>query len=317
MPEFVAGGALVWLATNKHVRRAIGRLIFAATDVPAAYFEKFAQNIRNDKNHQKQIACAVAPKASKPMVGKLMVSKPAAKDDQLIGRAYERNTRQLAARQKTREDIAVRTLNVLAESEALTEAAAPSEDFMRMFEDIAEKVSSEQLADLMARILAGEIRKPGSVSRRTLQVVAILDQDIVGALNELRPYLLDPGWVIVPPSIREDWRQRFSLLSSVSISNEIGPRSLSVNENNKFFITIGDKVIVVTCRPAKFGWHVNGANLTPIGDELISALPLRKDIKVKDIASGMKEYNFVKKVEIGNIKNVDGKFIFKNLREYL
>src|SRR6185437_10933084 len=100
----------------------------------------------------------------------------------------------------TREDIAVRALDVLAEVELAANAAAPSEDFMRVFEDICEKVSSDDLTDLMARILAGEIRKPGSVSRRTLQVVAVLDHEIVGALNELKPYLLDPGWVHIPPS---------------------------------------------------------------------------------------------------------------------
>jgi len=71
---------------------------------------------------------------------------------------------------------------------------------MGLFEDVAEKASSEELADLLARILAGEIRRPKSVSRRTLQVASILDAEIVAALNTIRPWLFSSNWLYVPPS---------------------------------------------------------------------------------------------------------------------
>lgn len=110
----------------------------------------------------------------------------AANNPALIERGVERWTRQLGARQRARENIAFSTLGVLAEDEIPPGSAAPSEDFMTMFEDMAEKVSSAGMTDLMARILAGEIRKPGSVSRRILAILPLLDQEIVFALAAVR-----------------------------------------------------------------------------------------------------------------------------------
>jgi Protein of unknown function (DUF2806) len=74
----------------------------------------------------------------------------------------------LEARQKSIEEVAVRAIGILSEEDVPPGAAAPAEDFMRMFEDMAERATTESVADLLARVLAGEIRKPFSVSRRTI-----------------------------------------------------------------------------------------------------------------------------------------------------
>ena len=304
--ERIAEGGLLRLLAGKPIQQAIGRLISGVADVPAAYFERWSQGVRSDTAAQKQITSAIATAARAAAV----------KDPELIDRGLERWTRQLGAQQRTREDIAVRTLNVLAEGETPEEAAAPTEDFMRMFEDIAEKVSSAELVDLMARILAGEIRKPGSVSRRTLAVVAVLDREIVGALAELMPYLLDGGWVHVPPDGQEKWRERFSLLGSVSISSEIGPRVLRFDADRRCAVRIGNDVVVLTVKPVVLRtWFVDGAHLTPIGRELVSALPLLADTKLREVALSFKEYHFVEKVEIGSVSEVGGQLDVAGLQE--
>jgi hypothetical protein len=307
--ERIVEGGLLRLLVSKPVQQAIGRLISGTTDVPVAYLERWSQTVRSDTAARKQITSTIASAAR----------AVAAKDPELVDRALGRWTQQLQAKQKTREDIASRTLNVLAEDEAALEGVAPTEDFMRMFEDIAERASSDGLADLMARILAGEIRQPGSVSRRTLQVATVLDQEIVGVLNDLKPYLMgDPGWVHVPPSSREHWRRRFSLLSSVSISNEVGIRVLApFDEHHRSLMRVGEKMIVVTAYAAILGRYVDGANLTPIGQELVSVLPLPSDLKYKEIALGIKEQDFVERVEIGDISNIDDEFRVLNLQEII
>ena len=303
--ERIAEGGLLRLLAGKPIQQAIGRLISGAVDVPAAYFERWTQGVRSDTAAQKQITSAIATAAR----------AAAAKDPELIDRGLERWTRQLGAKQRTREDIAVRTLNVLAEGEMPQEAAAPTEDFMRMFEDIAEKVSSAELADLMARILAGEIRKPGSVSRRTLAVVAVLDREIVYALAEVMPCLLNGGWVHISPGEQEKWRERFSLLSSVSISSDVGPRSLNFDADRRCAIRIGNDAVVLTLGPvARATWFVDGAHLTPIGRELASVLPLLADAKLQEIALGFKEHDFLEKVEIGSVSEAGRQLHIADLR---
>ena len=177
---------------------------------------------------------------------------------------------------------------------------------MGLFEDVAERSCSDGLADLMARILAGEIRRPKSVSRRTLQVAAILDEEVVNALAAVAPYVLDTGWFHVPPSRATDWREHFRLLSSVSISNEVGVRKIRFNSSNRSAIRIGSKGILLTQHPQNFTWFSDGVELTPIGNELIRLLPVQDERRVLDIARGFKEHDQIQKVEMGDIVEGDG-----------
>ena len=216
--ESIAKGGLLRLLVSKPVQQAIGRLIYGFVDVPVAKLEQWAQGIRSETVARKQMVTAIAAKAR----------VQAAENPEIVERGMERWTNQLGRRQEARENVALRTLALFAGETLLpVQLSEPSEEFMGLFEDIAERASSDDLADLMARILAGEIRKPKSVSRRTLQVAAILDQEIVDALTAVAPYLLDGGWFHVPSSSLQTWGRHFELLSSVSISNAIdNPESM-------------------------------------------------------------------------------------------
>ncbi len=293
--ERIAEGGVLRLIASKPVQQAIGRLIYGITDIPVAYLDQWSQSIRSDTAARKQITSAIAKDAL----------AQATEDPELINRGLERWTRQLGAKQKIRENVGVRTLNVLAEGDIPPEAATPSEEFMSVFEDIAEKATSDALADLMARILAGEIRRPKSISRRTLQVVAVLDQEIVAAMNDIKPYLLDPGWLHVPPNDPLGWQEKMFLLSSVSISNEVGIRQFQFNEHGQCAVRMGDKVIVFTSTSSdKFPKVIDGAELTPIGKELVGVLPFTGERKFREVALGIKQYDFIKTVGIGDLDGI-------------
>lgn len=300
----IEAGVVSGLLTIKEVRKAIGRLVSGIVDVPHAYLESWSQAVRSETGARKAISSAIADAAR----------EAAKKDSALVDRGLERWTHQLGARQQTREAVALATLDVLAEGELPHGAAAPSEDFMRMFEDLVEKVSSEELVDLMARILAGEIRKPGSVSRRTLAVVPVIDQEIVSILAKIRPHLLADAWVHVPPSLANEWTQDFALLSSVSLSSEIGPRILT-QQNGQSFVRMGSMAIVLTANRSNVGWFVDGAHLTNTGIELVSLLPFDEKYNVDDVARGFKELDFVTKVVVGTLVDVDGGVTLADARE--
>jgi hypothetical protein len=54
---------------------------------------------------------------------------------------------------------------------------------MNLFVSYAERASSEDLQDVLARILAGEIRRPGSFSLRTMQFMSVLDHDLAKSVE--------------------------------------------------------------------------------------------------------------------------------------
>jgi len=293
--ERIAAGGLLRLIVSKPVQQAIGRLVYGMTDVPVAQLEQWSQSIRSNTAARKQIASAIATAAR----------ALAAEDSELIARGLERWTRQLGAKQKARDDIGIRTLNILAEEDMAPEETVPSEEFMSMFEDIAERATSDAVADLMARILAGEIRKPRSVSRRTLQVVAVLDQEIVTTMNSIKPYLLDPDWLHIPPQKVHEWREKISLLSSVSVTTDVGLRMFTFDEHGRAAVQMGDKAIVSTSEPSNLTMFVDGANLTPIGKELINVLPLTGERKLREVALGIKQHSFIKNVIICDADHID------------
>ena len=64
------------------------------------------------------------------------------------------------------------------------------DDWLNAFARIAEDKSSADLQKLFGKILAGEIRKPGSFSLRTLQFVATLSRDEAHRISDFYAYVL-------------------------------------------------------------------------------------------------------------------------------
>src|SRR3546814_13011379 len=63
---------------------------------------------------------------------------------------------------------------------------SPDDDWMNRFMRFAEDASSERLHELFARILAGEVVRPGSFGAATLRAVSELDQSIANDRSEER-----------------------------------------------------------------------------------------------------------------------------------
>ena len=61
----------------------------------------------------------------------------------------------------------------------------PDKDWISRFFDFAQDVSSEQMQDLWGRILAGEIRRPGTYSLRTLEFVRNITQSDATIIEQI------------------------------------------------------------------------------------------------------------------------------------
>ena len=77
--------------------------------------------------------------------------------------------------QVNKDAVALKTIETLQTDPPPEDSDGPSEDWLANFESYAEEASSDQLRTLFARLLAGEIRKPSSISPMTLHFVSMLD----------------------------------------------------------------------------------------------------------------------------------------------
>jgi len=92
----------------------------------------------------------------------------------ILDRAGKRFALDQYNKQINLENIIVKTRDNLRDKEVSSEPV--EKDWTVRFLDIAQNISREELQDILAKILSGEIQKPGSFSYQTLEVIKYLSQ---------------------------------------------------------------------------------------------------------------------------------------------
>lgn len=293
----------------KPVREGISRLISGSFDLPEAWLHNKKLMIEAQGASERQVVQKFADEAGKTV----------SESSSLKIRAESYAETIVEKKQATRENIARKTLEHLSDGNVPEEASTPSEDFMRSFEGVAEKASSEELQDMMARILAGEIRKPGSVSRIALSIADILDKNIIESMLFIKPYLISNDWICVDSLSYDQFRYHANLLSSVRITTEMGPRSFGFLEAGYAVHAYASGAILIKLnekqRAMKFTPQADGFNLSLPGKELMSLIPDQNAVSIEAIAENYRKNEFIGEILVGTIETIDGqsRFVPKSL----
>lgn len=70
-------------------------------------------------------------------------------------------------------------------------------DWMTRFLDIAETISDDEMRELWARVLAGEVKKPKSYSLRTLEVLRNISKEEAETIVKVSTYLLGLNFICI------------------------------------------------------------------------------------------------------------------------
>ena len=173
LPQFLAGPA----------GKAISRLIGAGVEIPAAYLEGISQGVRDKTQARSVLTRAIADQAKQQVV-----SDPATMEraiNSMLTRSYRA--------QVNKDSIAKVAIEDLYEDQPNPSSVGPSEDWMNKFERYAEEAGSVDLQLLFGKILAGEIRTPGSIGPSTLHLVSLLDGDTAALIDRILPFTLPLG----------------------------------------------------------------------------------------------------------------------------
>jgi len=100
---------------------------------------------------------------------------------------------EVLAAEKLKNEINVAQAAMHAEAELAGETleppeALPSADWVTRWRDSAEKVSQDEMQQLWGRILAGEIKKPGTYSLRALEVIRNLSKEDAELISTIANY---------------------------------------------------------------------------------------------------------------------------------
>lgn len=110
---------------------------------------------------------------------------------ELEARAIERLRKREGRRQQNIESITVKAYKALPPPEQISEEPV-SEDWTSRFFEECQDISDEQMQQIWARIMAGEVARPGSFSPRTLSIVRDLTKHDAALFTKLCQFV----WLI-------------------------------------------------------------------------------------------------------------------------
>jgi Protein of unknown function (DUF2806) len=288
--------------------RAIAQVVAGSADAASAWIDivqaagqQKAQRIRDDTVARSKISTAV---------GKAGARK-AADTPAIVDRALERLYAEQLRYQENREAVARQTIELLSDSALDAQARGaqsqePSADWLNVFSGYAEKASSDVLRQHWARILAREIRAPGSFSLATLLMLSIVDSRYAPAMTRARQWIAD-DWLPVLGKLGVS-----PYYDDVLVLDSIG--FLRVGSSKMFRPISADMPIItpyVSTGIAVYGtpgqgYVINGGLLTIAGKEMLQIMPPEEDPDmIRHVATGMKALGF-HRVEIGSLKRENG-----------
>jgi hypothetical protein len=142
-----------------------------------------------------KISAAVAARVSKKIKAGEELDH---QDRQFVGLVFDRQAGAIA----NQYAVAKRVQEVLPEVKAQTAVlpsptdGATSKTFAAHAASIAAETTEEEIRDLFARVLAGEISRPGSFSLRTLETVRMLDQELASTFDKARKLAFDNEFIL-------------------------------------------------------------------------------------------------------------------------
>lgn len=153
---------------RKNFLKAFGQLCTAAVDIPVAWLEGKATEIRAATNARVDII----KKSGEEIAGEITIPK------EYISKASSKYASKIIKEQINLDEITLNAAKELSEKEAKEEPAPQKEiedDWLNEFESHARLKSSDDMKIIFGKILSGEILKPGTFSIRTVRLISQLD----------------------------------------------------------------------------------------------------------------------------------------------
>lgn len=277
---------------------AFDRLLGGALDVPAAWLEGKANDIRQAAENRAKLSKTRAKSAAK-QIEKNSISSDA-NSMQLMSVASANTIR----KQHNIEMVALEAYNQLqdqrdADSEDINdqnERQSLDDDWLNMFQRFAEDASSERLRRLWGRILAGEIRKPKNFSLTTLRFISELDQDIAILFESIASKRGEDGIIVKPSNLHGVVLKDFLFLEELGLLSGVDGniiRKWNITDSGSARLQIGSYVLVIEGQPNSVV-KVEVINLTRTGREVAAILPPPDEhgFALAFAESAMKDANF-------------------------
>lgn len=264
----------VSLGARSRTISALDRLFGGAVGIPAAYLHRWHQFIEASTDAQLAIQQAEHEAALKKL------REEPDFGDRVMGNFLRKQVRQ----QYNREKIGGKTLEYMLESRDRFDEKEENinEDWLNFFEEHAQNASTEQLQDLWARVLAGEIREPGAFSRSTIRFIAELDEKIAKTFQEIVFNRLPTGLILHPENLSGKILSDYYFLEEVGLLQHVGGtvhHACKKHHDGYFYYQFDDLLLKILSSKSN-EIKIPVARLTRTGREIAKILPKESDHRI-------------------------------------
>ena len=237
--------------------------------MPAAKLETWANRIRN-KGRVESATYDAAVKRIETAVGGEAETARLLDDIVVLHVESVGNRRQVA--QRAIEYLALPGTDADAEPESAADEIDP--DWLGHLSGYAEKANSGKVRELWGRVLAGEIRRPGSFSLMTLRLLAELDQQMAAWFQQETKFRVTKQFILRPKVMSSEQVARLTFLEQVGLLHHVAPgglaHSLDPDPDGYAVIIEGDLCLRVRIDRKT---QIEVIPITRIGQEIARILP--------------------------------------------
>lgn len=255
---------------------AISRLIGGLTDIPAAWLQAKADEIKATGEARRSVKLALAGAAGAKAISQ----------SELVEQAMISFLPDHLRKQSNREAVAQKALDDLGQNtEAVTKnAAEPEADWMNVFGRYAEDATSDRLRDLWGRVLAGQIRTPGTFSLTTLRFLSELEMQTAKDFESIEDEILLNSFLLKSITDRHKFHKLNELENAGLIAGARGlgglARSFEIPEDGHLLLGEGNLSLHVQGEPKK-ELKISVISLTAVGRQVSTLMPKLTPPKVK------------------------------------
>jgi len=274
---------------------ALSRLVGVPINAVAARLERGEANIvartEGQVAFQKIVASAAAQEAIK--------------NPEFMQRAIETFGRDLVEKQINKDKIASKAVLILEDEYVAEDTHGDTQnlkfvspDWLNYFSSHAEKVSTEDMQDLWAKILAGEIRKPGQFSLSTMRVLSETDSELAKLFTKKINHSLNGVFLHKRPTNGALDMGLISLENAGFIKGSDGlgyVNNFTQKYNGGFPLFYKSHMIKVNCEDSCKKLSLPTLHLTKAGQDIINLVDTISAVELaqKILAIGIKEINHV------------------------
>lgn len=142
---------------------------------------------------------------------------------------------------------------------------AISEDWLNVFAKIAAEKTDADMQKLWGKILAGEIRRPGSAKLRTLSELSMFDRDDALFAQSFLRNSISKQWFHLPYFEGKRKYDEIVQARELGLINDSGSMTYDIQPSQSYLLTSGSKALLISAKNAFKLYFPSTSSLTTLG----------------------------------------------------